>query len=328
MTVLVTGGAGYIGSHTVRALLDDGRQVVVLDDLSTGHRSAVPAEVELVVGDIADGPLVRRLVDERGIDSCIHFAALKSVADSMVDPGRYFAVNASGALTLIRALCEGGATRFVLSSTAAVYGTPPSAPVTEDMPVAPENPYGESKAFVERMLRWFDECHAFRSVSLRYFNAAGAAPDGSTGEDFSQAQNLVPLVMKAALGKRPALEVFGTDYPTPDGTAVRDYIHVEDLADAHLLALDHLERGGATEILNLGTGIGSSVREVLSMAEEVIGAPVPAIERPRRAGDPAAVYADNTRARTLLGWKPTRTLMDILDTAWRWHSRHPDGFAD
>ncbi|MGD9702009.1 MAG: UDP-glucose 4-epimerase GalE [Acidimicrobiia bacterium] len=327
MTVLVTGGAGYIGSHTVRALRAEGRDVVVLDDLSTGYREALPADVALVVGDIADTALVSRIVAEHGVDACIHFAAKKSVADSMQWPGRYFQVNTAGALELIEALQESGVRRFVLSSTAAVYGTPSVVPVTEDLPLSPESPYGESKLLVERMLRWFDVCHGFRSVSLRYFNAAGAAPDGSIGEDFAQVQNLVPLVMKAVLGKGPALELYGTDYPTPDGTAIRDYIHVDDLASAHVLAVEHLERDGASDILNLGTGIGSSVKEVISVTERITGKPVPRVERPRRPGDAVAVYADNARAEKVLGWSPTRTLDDIIESAWRWHRLHPDGFS-
>jgi UDP-glucose 4-epimerase len=325
MTVLVTGGAGYIGSHTVRALRADGRDVVVLDDLSTGYRAALASDVPLVVGDIADAALVAKVIDDHSVDSCIHFAAKKAVGDSMKWPGLYFRVNTAGSLALMTALQEAGVSRFVLSSTAATYGTPASVPVTEDLPVAPESPYGESKALVERMLAWFDVCHGFRSISLRYFNAAGAAPDGSIGEDFAQVQNLVPLVMKAVLG-RGTLQVYGTDYPTPDGTAIRDYIHVDDLAAAHVLALAHLEAGGASDILNLGTGVGSSVREVIDAAERITGRPVPRNECPRRPGDPVAVYADNTRAGQVIGWSPTRTLDDIIATAWGWHSLHPEGF--
>ena len=327
MTVLVTGGAGYIGSHTVRALRADGREVVVLDDLSTGYRKALPADVPLVVGDIADTALVTGIVEEHGVDACIHFAAKKSVSDSMQSPGPYFRVNTASTLELIDALHQTGVRRFVLSSTAAVYGTPSVVPVTEDLPLAPESPYGESKLLVERMLRWFDTCHGFRSVSLRYFNAAGAAPDGSIGEDFAQVQNLVPLVMKAVLGKRPPLELFGTDYPTADGTAIRDYIHVDDLASAHVLAVEHLERDGASDILNLGTGVGSSVMDVIRTTERVTGLTVPVVERRRRPGDPVAVFADNTRAKSVLGWSATRTLDDIVESAWRWHRLHPDGFS-
>jgi UDP-glucose-4-epimerase GalE len=327
MTVLVTGGAGYIGSHTVRALRDDGRDVVVLDDLSTGYRAALPNDVPLAVGDIADSALVHRVVEDHEVDACIHFAAKKSVSDSMQWPGRYFRVNTASALELIDTLHQSGVRRFVLSSTAAVYGTPSVVPVTEDLPLAPESPYGESKLLVERMLRWFDICHGFRSVSLRYFNAAGAAPDGSIGEDFSQVQNLVPLVMKAVLGKRPPLELFGTDYPTADGTAIRDYIHVDDLASAHVLAVEHLERDGASDVLNLGTGIGSSVLDVIRTTERVTGQKVPLVERPRRPGDAVAVFADNARAKTVLGWSATRTLDDIIESAWRWHRVHPDGFS-
>jgi UDP-glucose 4-epimerase len=326
MTILVTGGAGYIGSHTVRALRADGRAVVVLDDLSTGHREAI-ADTPLVIGDIADQSLVRKLVEEHGVDACIHFAAKKAAGESMAQPALYFHVNSAGSLSLIDALAQSGVRRFVLSSTAAIYGTPSSLPVTEDLAPAPENPYGESKLLVERMLRWFDECLGVRSVSLRYFNAAGAAVDGSIGEDFSQSQNLVPLVMKALLGKRPPLDVYGTDYPTRDGTAIRDYVHVEDLAVAHLLALEHLERGGATDVINLGTGVGSTVREVLAATEQVAGRGVPVIERPRRPGDAVAVYADGSRARDVLGWTASRSLGEIVESAWLWHNTHPEGFS-
>jgi UDP-glucose-4-epimerase GalE len=327
MTVLVTGGAGYIGSHTVRALRADGRDVVVLDDLSTGYRKALPADVPLVVGDIADTALVAGVVEEHGVDACIHFAAKKSVSDSMQWPGSYFRVNTASTLELIDALHQSGVRRFVLSSTAAVYGTPSVVPVTEDLPLAPESPYGESKLLVERMLRWFDTCHGFRSVSLRYFNAAGAAPDGSIGEDFAQAQNLVPLVMKAVLGKRPPLELFGTDYPTADGTAIRDYIHVDDLAEAHLLALEKLGPGAELRY-NLGIGRGYSVREVIHTVEEVTGKKVPIKEGPRRPGDPPALVASSEKIHRELGWRPRYTdLKSIVETAWHWHRTHPRGYS-
>ena len=326
MSVLVTGGAGYIGSHTVRALRRDGREVVVVDDLSNGYREALPADVPLVVGDIADTALITRVVAAHDVDSCIHFAAKKAVADSMRWPGLYFRVNTAGTLALVSSLHAAGVRVVVFSSTAAVYGTPATVPVTEDLPVAPESPYGESKALVERMLRWFGECQSLGWISLRYFNAAGAAADGSIGEDFAQVQNLVPLVMKSLLDDACTLRLFGTDYPTPDGTAVRDYVHVEDLADAHVLALAHLERGGTSAVLNLGSGVGSSVREVITAAERVTGRTVPVSTQPRRPGDPVAVYADNARAREILGWSPTRSLDEIIASAWRWHCLHPQGF--
>ena len=323
--VLVTGGAGYIGSHTVRHLERCGRKVVVLDTLENGHRWAT-GSAPLVVGSIADHELVVRLVKEHEVGAVIHFAAYKAAGESVHDPGRYFANNTAGALALLRALNDSGVHRFVFSSTAAVYGTPEQVPVTEHARLAPESPYGESKLMVERMLQWFDTAHELRSVSLRYFNAAGASSDGDLGEDWSQSANLVPTMMRAILGKGPELQVFGTDYPTADGTAIRDYIHVDDLAAAHVLALRHLEGGGATCAINLGTGIGSSVREVINTAERITGRVVPRREVARRPGDPSRIVADNAKASDVLGWQPRATLDGIVDSAWRWHAAHPDGF--
>ena len=319
MSVLVTGGAGYIGSHTVRQLRQRGESVVVLDSLEFGSRDAV-ADTPLVVGDIADSDLVAETIARQHVDSIVHFAAYKAPGESFENPGRYFQNNVAGTARLLETAYRSGVRRFVFSSTCAVYGTPERAPVAEDQPIHPESPYGESKALVERMLHWYDECLGLRSVSLRYFNAAGAAMDGSLGEDWSMTLNLVPLAMKALLGRRPPLEVYGTDYPTPDGTAIRDYIHVDDLADAHLKALDHLGRGGETVALNLGTGTGSSVREVLAAAERAAGRPVPARDAPRRPGDPVALWADNRRAKELLGWEPRYGLDEIVTSAWQWHS--------
>jgi UDP-glucose 4-epimerase len=326
MTVLVTGGAGYIGSHTLRALTARGRSAVVLDDLSAGHAEAV-LDAPLVEGSVQDRDLVRRLVDEHEVDAVIHFAALKAAGESMEQAARYLSANTGGTLALLETLVEAGVRRFVFSSTAAVYGEPQRLPVDEDHPTNPTNPYGESKLLVERSLAWLDRCHGFRSVALRYFNAAGASSDGVIGEDFSVTLNLVPVLMKSMLRKRPTLEVYGTDYPTPDGTAIRDYVHVEDLAEAHVLALDHLERGGTSEIVNLGTGLGSSVLEVIAAAERASGGEVPREYRPRRPGDPARLVADNTKAAAVLGWRPTRGLDDIVASAWQWHSTHPDGFT-
>ena len=319
MPVLVTGGAGYIGSHTVRRLRQRGDDVVVLDTLEFGHRDAVP-DTPLVVGDVGDFDLVADLVSRHRIDSLVHFAAYKAAGESIENPGRYFMNNVAATARLLEAAYRNGVERFVFSSSCAVYGTPEQTPVSEDAPVRPESPYGESKSLVERMLRWYDASLGMRSVSLRYFNAAGAAMDGSLGEDWSVSLNLVPLVMKALLGASPPLRVFGTDYPTPDGTAIRDYIHVDDLADAHLRALDYLAAGGASEVLNLGTGVGSSVREVLAAAERAAGRPVPAEDAPRRPGDPVALWADSTRARAVLGWEARHGLDEIVSSAWKWHS--------
>lgn len=327
MTILVTGGAGYIGSHTARLLAERGRDVVLLDSLERGHRRAA-RDLPLVVGDIADGPTVRSVVADHHVDALVHFAAYKAAGESMEHPGRYFRNNVGATAALLEAATEAGVERVVFSSSAAVYGTPEVLPVTEDAPIAAENPYGESKALVERMLAWTDRTVGTRSVSLRYFNAAGAWPDGSLGEDWSLTTNLVPVVMKALLGRRPPLEVFGTDYPTPDGTAIRDYVHVLDLAEAHAAALAHLEAGGASTVVNLGTGVGSSVRQVLDAAERAAGREVPHTLAPRRPGDPSAVYADNRRAAEVLGWQPRFALDDVVASAWAWHSTHPDGHGD
>jgi len=326
VTILVTGGAGYIGSHTVRMLRERGREVVVLDSLEFGHAPAVLG-APLVTGDIADRALLRRTIDDNDVDAVIHFAAYKAAGESMTDPGRYFHNNVSGTLALLEVLRDAAVRRIVFSSTCAVYGTPDHLPVGELHPLHPESPYGESKLLVERMLAWFSTCHDVRYASLRYFNAAGAALDGAIGEDSTFTLNLVPLAMQAALGRIAALSVFGTDYPTPDGTAIRDYVHVVDLADAHVRALEVLEGGHESFTVNVGTGIGSSVQEVVDMTKRVSGVDFPVRRAGRRAGDPVAVYADNRAAVELLGWQPRYGLEDIVTSAWRWHSSHPDGYA-
>lgn len=327
MAVLVVGGAGYIGSVTVRALLRAGRSVVVFDDLSTGFRAAVPAGVAFEQGSTHDAARIERLVADYGIDVAVHFAAKKAAGDSMHRPGHFFAENVGGSNTLLDALRLAGVSRVVFSSSAAVYGNVTALPIGEDASKHPENPYGESKLMVEQMLRWYDTCHGLRSVSLRYFNAAGATDDGEVGEDFAQSTNLVPVLMKAVLGKRPPLEILGTDYPTRDGSAVRDYIHVEDLATGHVRAVEYLERGGATTAINLGTSQGSSVWEIVRAAEAVIGGPVPYVESPRRAGDAVELYADISRARELLGWEPVRGVAEIMDSEWKWRQRRPGGYV-
>jgi UDP-glucose-4-epimerase GalE len=323
MAVLVTGGAGYIGSHTVRLLRALERDVVVLDSLERGRKEAVDG-VALVVGDVADADLIERTIADYDVTSCIHFAAYKSVGESMEQPGRYFRNNVTGSRQLCDALLRGGVGQIVFSSSCSVYGTPETVPVSESAPLHPESVYAETKRMIETLLVWYGRCAGLRSVSLRYFNAAGAAADGSIGEDWTYSQNLVPLAMKAVLGRRPPLQVFGTDYPTPDGTAIRDYIHVEDLADAHVKALDHLESGGETVALNVGTGVGSSVQQVIDAAERVTGREVPREYVGRRAGDPVVLYSDNQLVQGTLGWEPRQGLDEILATAWRWHSTHVD----
>jgi UDP-glucose-4-epimerase GalE len=327
MSILVTGGAGYIGSHTVRLLRKRGRDVVVVDTMEFGHAAAL-GDTPLVRADIADRQAVAEVVRAYDVDAVMHFAAYKAAGESMERPGRYFLNNVAGSAALLETLAQLGVMRMIFSSSCAIYGTPDELPVSEDSAIRPESPYGESKAIIERMMSWYDRCLGLRSVSLRYFNAAGAWVDGSIGEDWTVALNLVPLIMKTALGRRGALQIFGTDYPTPDGTAIRDYVHVIDLAEAHLKALELLEDGGASTAVNLGTGIGSSVFEVLASAEQAIGSPVPYELAPRRPGDPVALFSNGVHARTLLGWNPHYGLDDIMSSAWAWHSAHPDGFND
>jgi UDP-arabinose 4-epimerase len=324
--VLVAGGAGYIGSHACKALAEAGYVPVTFDNLSYGHRRAVQWG-PLVVGDIADTALVRRTLREHRIEAVMHFAAFTYVGESMSDPQRYFANNVINTLGLLDAMREVGVERIVFSSTCATYGMPAILPLTEEHPQAPINPYGESKLMVERSLRWYGEAYGMKWMALRYFNAAGADPLGRIGEDHSPETHLIPLVLQAALGNRPAIEVYGTDYCTRDGTAVRDYIHVDDLATAHVRALAHLEAGGASTALNLGTGEGYSVRQVIAAAEQASGHRVPIKEGPRRAGDPPMLVADPSLAERLLGWKAEAGLDHIMATAWNWHAR-PGAAAD
>ena len=319
MAVLVTGGAGYIGSHTVALLTQQQRDVVVLDSLELGTKSRIDT-VPFFQGNISDERLIEKICKKHDITEVIHFAAYKAVGESMEQPLRYYSNNVGGTIDLVRALLANGVERMVFSSSAAVYGNPASVPVTEDSPLLPESVYAETKAVMERFLASCDAI-GMRSVSLRYFNAAGASADSSIGEDWTMSQNLVPLVMKAILGFSGPLNVFGNDYPTPDGTCIRDYIHVEDLADAHVKALDYLEQGGASLACNVGTGRGTSVLEVIDIAEQVSGRKVPHVITSRRAGDPTSVYADPTLVRALLGWKATRDLRDIITSAWNWHSK-------
>lgn len=327
MSVLVTGGAGYIGSHTVRRLTALGHEVVVLDSMEYGHRDAV-IEAELVEGNIADLDLVVELCTRRDITQVVHFAAYKSVGESMAEPSRYWLNNVTGTVKLVEAMLTAGVNDIVFSSSCSVYGTPDVVPVTENAPIRPESVYAESKAVTERILHWYGVSHGLRSVCLRYFNAAGASADSRIGEDWRESLNLVPLVMKAALGKAPPVRVFGTDYPTDDGTCIRDYIHVDDLADAHVKSLDYLAGGGTSTALNVGTGHGSSVMQVIAATERVAGRSVPWQAAPRRVGDPIAVYADATRAADVLGWHPVHGLDEIVASAWEWHSNHLDGYTD
>ncbi|CAN5593930.1 UDP-glucose 4-epimerase GalE [soil metagenome] len=325
MTILVTGGAGYIGSHTVRLLRSLASDVVVLDSMEFGHREAI-GDSELVVGNIRDRTLITELCRTRDITQIVHFAAYKAVGESMEQPGRYWLNNVAGTVDLVEAALAAGVREVVFSSSCAVNGTPESLPVDENSAIHPESVYAETKAVVERILGWYGITNDLRAVSLRYFNAAGASDDASIGEDWSRAQNLVPLVMKATLGKRGPVEVFGVDYPTSDSTCIRDYIHVDDLADAHVCALSYLGDGGKSTTLNLGTGVGTTVLEVIKSTERIAGREVPYTLSARRKGDPVATYADPSLAHATFGWSAKRTLDDIIESAWRWHSTHPDGY--
>jgi len=325
MAVLVTGGAGYIGSVFVEILRAAGERVVVLDDLSRGHRAAVDASLPFYLGKTGDRALVARIARDHGIDSCVHFAALAYVGESVTEPGRYFDNNTAQAVALCETLLDAGVNRVVFSSTCATYGVPHEVPIAETHPQAPINPYGWSKFFVERMLESLDRARGLRFVALRYFNAAGATK--ARGEHHDPETHIIPLVLQAAAGLRPHVSVFGDDYPTPDGTAIRDYIHVEDLGDAHVLALRHLHRGGASECLNLGNGTGSSVLEVVDSARRVTGRDVRVEMGPRREGDPPRLVADARRAGEILGWRPKRAaLEDIVRSAWEWQRAHPRGY--
>jgi len=316
--ILVTGGAGYIGSHTVKELLRAGYEVVVLDDLSAGHREFVLTP-HFVQGDIRDRALLDRVFRRYPITAVMHFAALTSVPESVEDPARYYEVNLLGTWNVLEAMRAHGVKLFVFSSSAAVYGDPQKIPIPEDHPAQPKSPYGRTKRMVEEILADYEKAYAFRYVSLRYFNAAGSDPEGEIGEWHEPERHLIPIVLEVALGKRPYLEIFGTDYETPDGTGVRDYIHVTDLAQAHVRALQHLEAGGESRVYNLGIGRGYSVREVVEVCRRVTGRDIPVREGPRRPGDPAVLVADPSRALRELGWQPRFTeLASLVETAWRW----------
>jgi UDP-glucose 4-epimerase len=326
MAVLVTGGAGYIGSAFVEQLLAAGEEVAVLDDLSRGHRDAVHPKASFYEGRTGDRDLVARIAREHRLDACAHFAAFAYVGESVTEPARYFDNNFAQSQVLVESLVASGVRRIVFSSTCATYGVPTEVPIPESHPQWPINPYGWSKLFVERLLESFDRAYGLKFVALRYFNAAGAT--ARCGEAHSPETHLIPLVLAAAAGRRPKVSVFGEDYDTPDGTAVRDYIHVEDLGEAHILALAHLRRGGESQFLNLGNGTGYSVLEVIAAARRVTGLDVPYEKGPRREGDPPRLVGDATKARAVLGWTPKRPSLEaIVRSAWEWMRSHPDGYA-
>lgn len=327
--ILVLGGAGYIGSHTVYELLDKGFEVIVADNLETGHRKAVPTQARLHVGDLRDPAFLDELFATESIDAVIHFAGYSLVGESMENPLKYFENNLGGTRNLLAAMVKHGVKTLIFSSSAAVYGEPEKSPIFETAPTVPTNPYGATKLAAEQLCRWTSLAHNLRYVSLRYFNACGAHPTGQFGEDHQPETHLIPIILQAANGTRPALKIFGTDYPTPDGSCIRDYVHVSDLAQAHVKALEYLERGGESGAFNLGNGVGFSVLEMLQAAEEVTGVKIPSIPVGRRPGDPAVLVASGERAKAILGWKPHfESIHTIVETAWKWHRSHPNGFDD
>jgi UDP-glucose 4-epimerase len=325
MNILVAGGAGYIGSTVSADLVEAGHRVIVFDNLSRGHRQAVPEGAAFVAGDLADAAALDRVFRAHPIDAVMHFAALIEAGESMRSPEIYFRNNTANSLTLLEAMLAAGVRRLVFSSTAALYGDPDAVPIEEGAPLHPTNAYGESKLLVERMLEWMHRVHGLRYASLRYFNAAGAT--AARGENHQPESHLIPRILQVALGQAPSIRIFGTDYPTPDGTCIRDYIHISDLSSAHLLALGALDRHGRL-IYNVGSGRGFSIREVIEAARRVTGHAIPAVEEPRRPGDPNALVAGAALIRRELGWEPRYTTLDaIIQTAWTWMRRHPQGYG-
>ena len=325
-TILVAGGAGYIGSHMTVLLVKQGYEVVVVDNLRTGHWQSVKGARKLYVGDLRDGSFLHQVFTENKIDGVINFAACSLVGESVTNPLKYYGNNVEGAVSLLTAMQAHGVDKIVFSSTAATYGEPEKQPIEEGDRTEPTNPYGATKLAIENMLKWCDGAYGIRYVALRYFNAAGSDTEAGIGEDHEPESHLIPLVMKTALGQRDHIGIFGEDYPTPDGTCVRDYIHVKDLAEAHLLALEYLERGGSSDVFNLGNGTGYSVREIIDTARRVTGKEIKAVAEPRRGGDPSVLIASNKKAAQVLGWKPVLGLEQIISDAWVWHSGHPNGY--
>jgi len=329
MNILVVGGAGYIGSHCVRQILAAGHRPVILDNFVYGHRAAVPAGVSLHEGNLGDAPFVRRVLEAERIDAVMHFAAYCYVGESVTDPMKYYFNNVVATLHLLQAMRDAGVRRFIFSSTCATFGVPATLPIHENLPQAPINPYGQTKLDIEQVLKALAVAHGLSFAVFRYFNAAGAAEDGSIGEDHAPETHLIPLAIDVATGRRPHLQLFGTDYPTPDGTCLRDYVHVDDLSRAHIAACTRLDAPGTQLFYNLGTGRPTSNREVIAAVEEITGRPVRVVEAPRRAGDPPALFADSAQARRELGWVVKfPDIKSIVATAWKWHQAHPAGFGD
>lgn len=329
MNVLVVGGAGYIGSHCVRQLMAAGHRPVVLDNLVFGHQGALQDEIPFYQADLGNEEVVGAILRDEKIDLVMHFAAYAYVGESVTKPLKYYFNNSVATLQLLKTMINNKVMRFVFSSTCATFGVPETLPITEDLPQKPINPYGQTKLDVENALKSIAYADGLSFAAFRYFNAAGAAEDGSIGEDHDPESHLIPLAIDAALGKRSALTIFGTDYPTPDGTCLRDYVHVDDLARAHIAVFDRLNTPGTQLFYNLGTGRPNSVREIINAVEKVSGKIVPVLEGERREGDPPSLYADSTKAMTELGWKVKfDTIESIVETAWRWHSTHPNGYGD
>ncbi len=328
MSILVTGGAGYVGSHTVKRLVESGEKVIVIDDLSAGHKGAVSG-AELVVGDFGDKDLMRNIIKSNDVEAVFHFAAFASVDESVRDPKKYYFNNIANSLSMLEVMVETGVDKMVFSSSAATFGEPKIVPIPEDHPKDPTNPYGRSKLQLEEILKEYERAYGLRSISLRYFNASGASPDGKIGEDHRPEHHIIPLVLDVARGKREKFFIFGTDWPTRDNTCVRDYVHVSDLAQAHTLALDALRDGHATDVYNLGNGEGYTVKELIAAASKVTGKDITAVPAPRRAGDPAVLVAGSEKIKKDLGWKPEYPELEvILKTAWNWHTNNPNGFDD
>lgn len=329
MAILVLGGAGYIGSHTVYELIDAGRDVVVADNLLTGFRAAVHPKARFYQLDIRDRSALDELFTREKIEGVIHFAASSQVGESMSDPLKYYDNNLHGTMVLLQAMVAHGVDKIVFSSTAATYGEPERVPILETDRTDPTNCYGETKLAMEHMMRWVSRAHGLKYVALRYFNACGAHPSGAIGEAHNPETHLIPLILQVPNGQREKISIFGDDYPTKDGTCIRDYIHVSDLAQAHILALDHLLQGGESDVFNLGNGVGFTVKEVIDVARAVTGHPIPAETCPRRAGDPAQLIASSKKAVEQLGWKPKyNDLNTIIASAWKWHSAHPRGYEE
>lgn len=327
MAILVLGGAGYIGSHTALELVKSGRDVVIADSLVTGYKKAIPEKARFYQGDIRDFEFLDNLFQQEKIDAVIHFAAYSLVGESVANPLKYYGNNLYGTKILLEAMVKNNIDKIVFSSTAATYGEPENIPVLESDRTCPTNPYGETKLAVEKMFKWVAEAHGLRYVSMRYFNACGADENGIIGEAHNPESHLIPIILQVLNGKRETISIYGTDYDTPDGTCIRDYIHVTDLAQAHILAVKYLYNGGKSDIFNLGNGVGYSVREVIETARKVTGRPIPVTETSRRAGDPARLVASSEKAKRILGWKPVHNcLEEIIASAWNWHKKHPNGY--